>query len=139
MAGTMTTKILYTDGGCKGNEQRTLSRRQMTALVTDADGVVLAARVLPGGSNNIAELLAVQYALEWCVLHEVPSVEIRTDSRNTLAWVKSKRVGKNCNDRAYVLRIKQRIATLRHVIGLTLTWIPREENKAGHKIEVGVL
>jgi len=47
--------------------------------------------------NNIAELLAVKEALVWATEHGYEAIEIRTDSRNNLAWVAG-RIGKKLND-----------------------------------------
>src|SRR5260370_14436955 len=97
--------ILYTDGGCSGNEQRELSKRNMIAAVTDEHGTILIDKHQEGGSNNIAELLAVKEALEWCVAKKICDVEIRTDSTNNLAWVLGKKVGKKINDRDAVIAV----------------------------------
>jgi len=82
--------VLHVDGGCSGNGQRDLSRRSMIAVVTNDHGDVLFENTAAGGSNNIAELWAVKEALEWCVAHGIPAVEIRTDSRNNRSWVLGK-------------------------------------------------
>lgn len=127
--------VLYVDGGCSGNGQTDMARRRMVMVVTDAVGTVLSEQTDGGGSNNIAELRAVRDALAWCRSHDVFDVEIRTDSRNNLAWVLGSKVGQQINDRAAVLDLKARIARLRAPMDINLTWIPREQNKAGHYIE----
>jgi len=127
--------ILYTDGGCSGNDQRDLSKRTMIAAVTDERGTILIDRHQEGGSNNIAELLAVKEALEWCVAKKICDVEIRTDSTNNLAWVLGKKVGKKINDRDAVLALKTSIDACRSRLNLSLKWIPREQNLAGHYVE----
>ena len=127
--------ILYTDGGCAGNEQRDCSKRKMVAVVSNDQGHILVDKHQEGGSNNIAELLAVKEALLWCVANNVGNVEIRTDSRNNLAWVLGKKVGKKLKDRDAVLNLKAAIAACRSKVNLTLTWIPREQNLAGHYIQ----
>ena len=130
----MPTTILYTDGGCTGNEQRDCSKRKMVAVVSDDRGQILIDKHQEGGSNNIAELLAVKEALLWCVAHKIGDVEIRTDSRNNLAWVGGK-IGKKLNDRDTVLNLKDAIEACRSKVNFTLTWIPREKNYAGHYIQ----
>jgi ribonuclease HI len=127
--------VLYVDGGCSGNDQRDMTKRRMVAVVTDDTGVVLSERRETGGSNNIAELMAVHDALVWATSQYQHDVEARTDSRNNLSWVNGKKVGKSVNDRATVLDLRVRIATLRQRVCLTLTWVPRDENKAGQYIE----
>ena len=127
--------IIYTDGGCSGNGQKDLTKRKMIAIVTDEHGEVLVEKYQEGGSNNIAELLAVKEALMWCSTHNVKQVEVRTDSRNNLAWVRSRRVGKNVNDPGAVMYLKGAINALKGMIELKLVWVPREDNVAGHYIE----
>ena len=127
--------VLYVDGGCSGNGQRDMARRRMVMVVTDAHGAVLLEDQDTGGSNNIAELRAVLDALRWCRSHEVFEVEIRTDSRNNLAWVNGLKVGRQINDRDAVLDLKARIERLREPMQVRLVWVPREKNKAGHYIE----
>ena len=131
----MTKMILYTDGGCSGNEQLDPSKRKMVAVVSDEHGTVLIDKHVEGGSNNIAELLAVKEALSWCIANKIGDVEIRTDSRNNLSWVLGKKVGKKINDRNAVIVLKTSIDACRSQLSLFLRWIPREQNLAGHYIE----
>jgi len=128
-------KILFTDGGCSGNEQRDPKRRQMVAVVTDENGSILVEKTQEGGSNNVAELLAVKEALAWAVAHKHDEIEIRTDSTNNLAWVLGTRVGEKINDRDAVLALKSSIDSLKSVVKCKLVLIPRSQNKAGHYIE----
>jgi ribonuclease HI len=125
---------LYTDGGCTGNEQPDAPQRVMTAVVSGADGTILVHVTRSGGSNNIAELWAVDLALRWAKGNGHKAVEIRTDSTNTLAWVQG-RIGRKMNDRNAVLEAWSRINLLRRVVDLTLHWIPREQNLAGKFLE----
>ncbi len=127
--------LLYVDGGCSGNDQHDLAARRMIAVVTDCDGAVVSERRMVGGSNNIAELEAVHDALAWCVARGIPAVDIHTDSRNNLSWVLGTKIGKHLNDRQRVLDLKSSIATLRRSVQFTLTWVPRDDNLAGHYIE----
>jgi len=131
----MRKTILYTDGGCAGNEQRDCSKRKMVAVVSNDQGHILIDKHQEGGSNNIAELLAVKEALLWSVANKIGDVEVRTDSRNNLAWVLGKKVGNKLNDRDAVLNLKAAIDACRSKVNLTLTWIPREQNLAGHYIQ----
>jgi ribonuclease HI len=128
-------KILFTDGGCSGNEQRDPKRRQMIAVVTDENGSILVEKTREGGSNNIAELLAVKEAMAWAVDNEHDQIEIRTDSKNNLAWVLGTNVGKKINDRDAVLALKSSIDSLKRTVKIKLVLIPRSRNKAGHYIE----
>lgn len=128
-------EILYIDGGCEGNSQPDMHKRRMVAVVTRADGSVVSEQRAEGGSNNIAELLAVRDALLWCQDSGIHDVQVFTDSKNNLAWVDGSKVGKSINDRVRVLALRSQIAFLRTDIHLALTWIPRASNKAGHYIE----
>src|SRR5262245_15381483 len=105
--------IVYVDGGCSANNQRDLSCRHMVAVVLGEDGSLLSKREEPGGSNNIAELIAVRDALRWAIRHEHDEVEVRTDSRNNIAWVFNKSLGKRLNDRARVEQLRHEIAAAR--------------------------
>ena len=127
--------ILHTDGGCSNNNQLDLTKRKMVAVVSDDAGNVLIEKTQEGGSNNIAELLAVKEALMWCFVNKVKEVEIKTDSRNTISWVFGRKVGKKINDRPTVMNLKTAIQALLQDIKLNLVWIPREENQAGEYIE----
>lgn len=127
--------ILYTDGGCSGNDQKDMTKRSMVMVVAAEDGKLISERKQSGGSNNIAELMALADALEWSVGNGLESVEVRTDSRNNLSWALGGKVGKQVNDRAAVLGLQDHIRRLRALVKLSLVWVPREENKAGHIIE----
>lgn len=130
----MIKTILYTDGGCSGNDQLDASKREMIAVVSDSNGNVLVETQVHGGSNNIAELLAVKGALVWATGHSYEAIEIRTDSRNNLAWVAG-RIGNKLNDRGVVMDLYNRINRLRERVQVDLVWIPRDVNLAGQYIE----
>src|SRR5438105_1995705 len=121
--------LLYTDGACTNNNQRDLTKRQMTASVVSATGEVLTFRTEQGGSNNIAELLAVRDALQWAVENGYCTVQIRTDSQNNLRWVEGN-IGFDVNDRERALRIYEEITALRLRVRMQLLWVPRRENVA---------
>ena len=127
---------LYIDGGCSGNGQRDASKRRMVSVVTDEAGVVLSETLSDGGSNNIAELIAVRDAIRWCGMKGIHQAYVMTDSQNNLSWTFGTKVGKGINDRQTVLAIKSEI-TAAFIAGfdLTLTWVPRANNLAGHYIE----
>lgn len=127
--------VLYVDGGCSGNGQRDIAVRTMVAVVTDDSGTVLSESEADGGSNNIAELMAVYDALTWAATNGLASVTIRTDSRNNFAWVLGRKLGKRLNDRERVMRLKEQIAIRMLQVRLSLVWVPRDQNLAGHYIE----
>lgn len=127
--------VLYIDGGCSGNNQRDEAKRVMVAVVTDLDGTVVSTWTGQGGSNNIAELIALRDALVYADRHGATDAEIYTDSQNTQAWVRSGRVGKQINDRDRVIDLLDDVRLLRQRVSLELIWVPRDENLAGHVIE----
>jgi len=128
-------QIIYTDGGCSGNNQLDISKRQMVAVVTDDKGNVLVEKKQEGGSSNIAELSAVKEALMWCVVNEIKAIRILTDSMNNLKWIHNRKIGKGINSVEMVNNLKTIIDACRKDIIMELQWIPREENLAGHYIE----
>jgi ribonuclease HI len=122
--------LLYTDGACSGNNQPDITKREMRAVVTSESGQVLMETSEPGGSNNIAELMAVRDALVWANENGHTEITIRTDSRNNLAWVKG-RIGDGISDRSRVTALYREIVELRDEIEMSISWVPREENLAG--------
>jgi ribonuclease HI len=126
---------IFTDGGCSNNDQLDQTKRRMVAVVTDSQGNVLVERVKSGsGSNNIAELWAIQLGMEWARQHGNHELHISTDSRNNLAWTFGK-IGKKLNDRSAVLALREQIDEFRLDIELELLWVPRKQNMAGHYID----
>mgnify|MGYP001610763239 CR=1 FL=1 len=107
----------------------------MVSVVVDGNMKLIIEKNQDGGSNNIAELIAVKEALLWCVNNEIKEVTIKTDSQNNLAWVYNKKVGKKINDRNTVLLLKNTIDVCLKTIKLNLILVPREQNLAGHYIE----
>ena len=57
--------ILFVDGGCTNSNQKDISLRQMRMVVMTSKGDLLIDKTQEGGSNNIAELLAIKEALMW--------------------------------------------------------------------------
>jgi ribonuclease HI len=131
----MMPEILYTDGGCAGNSQRNQSQRIMRVAVLHEYGAVLVDRTARGGSNNLAELLAIEAALAWCARAPIAAVQVRTDSQNAINWIRHGRVGTTVNDPAATRRILARIAEWRQMIRATFTWLPRARNLAGQYLE----
>lgn len=106
----------------------------MRGCVTSETGEVLwRFDNLPGGSNNIAELLAVLWALKVAARAGHEQVEIVTDSVNNLAWARGHRPGMKINDRPQVLAIQAEIAALE--MDFTMTLVPRDRNLAGLVLE----
>ena len=128
--------IIYTDGGCTNSNQKDQSIRQLIMVATDDSGEVLVERIINGGSNNIAELLAVLYALEWVMEEFILSdIVIKTDSKIAIGWIESGKFGKHLNNRELVAEIREKIAALCKDIKVSFEWVPREKSLAGHYIE----
>lgn len=107
----------------------------MVMVVTDKTGAVVSEREEAGGSNNIAEFLALRDALRYCYTYRCATVEVFTDSHNNESWTFNRKFGKKLNDLARVQEIRREIDGLRLAVDLTLKWVPRESNLAGHYIE----
>lgn len=138
----MKTLHTYTDGGCSGNWQQDYSKRNMVWVATDQFGDVLVdEKEERGGSNNIAELLAVRDVVRYAVQNLYEVVCITSDSANTVAWFNSAmlsgrpKVGKHINDPLRTEGIITEVIELSKKIQIFMRWRPREENLAGHVIE----
>lgn len=129
-------KTFYIDGGCSNNSQKDISRRKMVSVVCDEAGNVIYDISNEGGSNNIAELIALQYVLLWATTHKLDDIKIITDSKNTIAWYNSTKINRKINDYARTSQIKKEIDLLEANIGkIEIEWRGREDNKAGHYIK----
>ena len=108
----------------------------MIIVVATPDANIVREDIEEGGSNNIAEFIALKAALEHAAQQGVKEVRILTDSRNNLAWFhKEGKNFKKINDPARVTSIKQEIELLKSKMVVSLKWIRREDNLAGQYIE----
>lgn len=133
---------LYIDGGCSGNKQPDMTKRTMISIVTDETGKVLVDKNNHGGSNNIAEFIALEDAIDYALKNKQKKVRIITDSQNNISWFnrddskhKSQKAIKRLNDPEWYQAIKERIDLLKQYIDIELEWVGREENLAGQYIE----
>jgi len=132
-------RIFYVDGGCSGNNQRTIDKRIMISAVSDEKGKIVKKTESSGGSNNIAEFQAIFDCLFFAKKQGYKKIEILTDSKNNTYWfhcnfeklLKKKKL----NDKKKVYEIMLKIYELKKEIDAVLKWIPRELNKAGFFIE----
>jgi ribonuclease HI len=134
VVGRSSPQPWYIDGGCNPNSGP-IEHRRLASVVTDAAGSVLLEESSRGGSNNIAELHAVILALRNAKASGMDKVRVLTDSRNNLAWTLGRKVGRGINDYPRVMAMREEIAKYRSSVKLTLEWIPRERNIAGHYLE----
>lgn len=138
----MKTLHTFTDGGCSGNWQQDYSKRSMVWVATDQFGDVLLDRQEEhGGSNNIAELLAVRDVIKYAVDAHYEVVCITSDSANTVTWFNAATlsgrpmVGKKINNPERTESILIDIIDLSKKVQVFIRWRPREENLAGQFIE----
>lgn len=127
-------ELYYIDGGCSGNNQKDVSKRVMTMVVTDDKGFPLEIKKKRGGSNNIAEFWALKKCLDLAFLDEPEKIKIITDSRNNLAWFKG-HIGKKINDREAVFDLYYEIKSYKRIMDIDLEQVPREKNLAGVYLE----
>lgn len=132
---------LYVDGGCSFNNQPDISKREMVSVVADDNGSILDEITNHGGSNSIAELIAIEHALDWCVKNNIKKVHISSDSRTAISQFhkdESKRSAKSIrkmNDYEWYQAVKGRIDELKQLVEVELEWQGRDFNLAGHYIE----
>ena len=115
---------LFTDGSCDNFQD--IKDRTMVIVVTDDTGAVLVEKTKVGGSSNIAELWGVAEAMLWAKESQVAEIEVFTDSRNNLAWLKGN-VGKKLNDRNAVMDLLTAIENLKRCVNMSVSWIPITE------------
>jgi ribonuclease HI len=134
-------KILFVDGGCSGNSQRDLRKRNMVMVVCNRKGVPLVEKTEIGGSNNIAEFLAILEAVK-INCHFQRSSLILSDSKIALGWASLAKKGKvpgsrrlqAMNDPQKVLDLFKEFFKI-YVPQIKFSYIPRHKNLAGIYIE----
>lgn len=127
---------IFVDGSARNNQAA--EKVSACRIVLVEEGLTFT-YPLGNVSNNIAEISAIQMALAYAVRNNAKSVEVLTDSRCALAWVK-KGPSKRLPDakRAEIETIRNVIAglieKLEHV---ELRWIPGEEQLADFGLKHG--
>lgn len=122
--------VFFTDGGCQNNNKKNADRR-MQICVSDYQGNILIFKTSEGGSNNLAEFMAIKECLLYAKEHDIRPLHIYTDSTNNFHWWK--KVTNHAPTTAKEL--KSEIADLRDELFATLSWVPREYNLAGKFLE----
>lgn len=134
--------LVYIDGSCENIFP--VENRTMWVVVVDENGNLLTEDYEYGGSNNIAELLAVKKALSYAADNNIKELQIITDSTIAISWCKTpidkfiSRVTKKkkaYNDGDRVINIRQDIDKLKTKVPFTIEWQPRDKNIAGIYIE----
>ena len=128
---------LYSDAGTRNNGQK--GKQQTIIVVCGNDGKIILEKWIGDYTNNEGEILGIIACLR--DYSDGKSIEVRTDSQIAAKWASNgwtkhheKQFQKgNLSDRhreiitlAYELYLKT---------GSVITWIPRENNLAGHHIE----
>jgi len=114
----------------------------MVSVVTDSVGSVISEVENHGGSNQLAEFIAIEHAIEYALTKKWKKVLIITDSRTAIIWserndaekLKPKKLAK-MNDPEWYQAVKGRVDDLSRFVDITFEWCPRSESLAGHYIE----
>ena len=128
-------RVFYIDGGCSGNSQRDQRKRKMISVVCNEFGKVLIEKENKGGSNNIAEFIALKEALRFCIEKGIKQAIIITDSKNNLSWFNNKLKKKKQNNFEWVKELREEIDIYKMSVKVELHWASRDSNLAGHYIE----
>jgi ribonuclease HI len=117
------TLIAYTDGGARGNP----GPAGIGAVLLDEEGQVVAevSKYIGHATNNVAEYLAVVYALQEALYQKARYVVINTDSQLIARQIKGKYKVKDQT----LLKFRDLILNLfRGFDKVEICEIPREEN-----------
>jgi len=146
-------KVIHVDGSCKGNQQKNIKKRRMyTCVVVEElakagkplnymgpnDGSQINIVLIRGGSNNIAELIAIENGLKIARGLMYDEVLIKTDSSNNIAWINKDEIkSKKINDLKLTKKIHRRIKDIwiPQFKKVEFELVPREENLAGIVLE----
>lgn len=79
---------LAVDGACSGNPGATEYR----GVHVGSGKLIFHQGPFPGGSNNLAEFLALVHALAYLQKQGKPNLPIYTDSKTAMAWIRNKSI-----------------------------------------------
>lgn len=130
--------IVHVDGSCLRNNQLDQSIRRMSVGIydTNADYFQHEVALEKGGSNNIAELLAVLSGLRYTRDQGIREVGIVTDSSTAVAWLKKDKVGKKVNDPELANDVLGRIREImKWFTKVDVCLVSRTQNEAGIRLE----
>jgi len=125
----MTTREIYIDGGCSGNPG------PMRIALFDTATKFSKIRKRGDGTNNIAEYQALILALVY-IKHAASNdtyVKIKSDSKLVVEQFNGRWKCKDATLRKYLDKSLKLSAEATPLI--TVEWIPREQNIAGHLLE----
>lgn len=94
---------------------------------------VIGAREKKTGTNNVAEYLALNYALQWFIKRKLTNhkIVIHTDSMMVSKQMNGKQALRHG---AYVVEAQRARTMLKDFHHLTVKWIPREENQEADEL-----
>jgi ADP-ribose pyrophosphatase YjhB (NUDIX family)/ribonuclease HI len=124
-------RVLYTDGGSLGNGR--VDQRARMAVYDAGLGQVVVDQELGALTNNEAEYRAIQAAIDYARRGGLRPVEIRSDSQLCVNQIKGAWKVKEARLQPLVAAARASLAQ----VGGTISWVPREQNPAGHFIESG--
>ncbi len=113
----------------------------MVSVVADAKGKIVDEIQNHGGSNSLAELIAVEHAIDYALAKRQKRVHIISDSMTAISQFNKDESARNpktlrkMNDPEWYQAIKGRIDDLKRFIDVKIEWQSRENNLAGHYIE----
>jgi len=132
-------KIIYTDGGCRGNHEKDLSKRRMVICVVDdqiKDHFQIRCGTKPGGSNNIAELLAIFEGMVYAFNNKYKNLLLKVDSQVAYHWINKQKVSGKVNDPEFTKKVLDRVIGLKKWFDkFEIQVVPRSLNKAGVILE----
>jgi hypothetical protein len=108
-------------------------RQNMLFVVFSEDGNLIYEGAQPGGSVNIAGLVAVEEGLRSAEDNSYTEALVRTDSTVVISWV-TKGIHSSVNP-SLAFETKAKIEAFRKHIGLTMEWVPRSANPAAFYID----
>ena len=145
------TKILYTDGACKFNNSTDISKRKMYICFVDSSKKDIPSDPMMrnfqirepiaisrqyGGSNNLAELIALHECLTYCIKWRYKDILIKVDSKILSYWFKSGKVKKDINLPGITQEILNKTKELEKKFdSIKLEVISRNDNLAGWKLD----
>ena len=129
-------KIIFTDGACKFNNKKNISSRRMFVCIVDPqipNHFQIRGAVKKGGSNNIAELLAVWIGIEYAFKKNYKNLLIKIDSQTIYYWIRRGAIkNMKINDPELTQKLLDRIQRIKGWFQkFEVEVVPRLENKAG--------
>ena len=123
------TLIIQTDGGSRGNP----GPAGIGAILSDGKGKKIAevSKYIGETTNNVAEYLAVIYALQEAVYKEAKSVKLKIDSQLVARQLKGEYKVKDKNIRIF---FDLALNLLKSFDKIEIEEVPREENKEADKL-----